>query len=96
MYENKGKATGWIKPLLDHSTIHGIGTLIILIIHELFVPTPWYILFLPFFDIATHFITDRWKATRPDGPDNYWFWHNLGIDQMLHHLVGIIIIWNIV
>jgi len=95
MYENKGKPTGWIKPLMDHSIIHGIGTSIILIMHELYMPTPMWALLLPLFDIGSHFIVDRIKAIQPEGPDTKKFWTNLGWDQLIHHTVGIIIIFYI-
>lgn len=97
MYENKGKKDGWFSPLFSHSVVHGIGTLWIMIPYELIVGTnSFWILILPFFDIITHFVIDRWKATRKGGPDTSQFWTNLGIDQMLHHLVSIGIIYLLV
>ncbi len=93
MYENKGKPTNWIKPLMDHSLIHGLSTIVILIGYELYNTTPLWTMLLPLFDIGTHFIIDRIKAIQPEGPNTAKFWQYLGIDQMLHHTVGIIIIW---
>ena len=105
MYENKGKSIRWIEPLMDHAGIHFIGTLIIVFIYGFYSGLPieiggtkaaLFMIFLGLIDFLTHFAIDRWKATQKCGPDTKTFWTNLGIDQMLHHLVGIIIIWNIV
>jgi hypothetical protein len=102
MYLNKGKSTGWIKPLVDHSFIHAAMTMMILCIYFLtykidslnFNDMIMFLL-LPLFDFVTHFITDRWKARKKDRPDQSKFWISLGIDQMIHHIVGIIIIFGI-
>ena len=97
MYENKGKEKGWFKPLFEHAEVHALGTFMILYffmfyIHKLMIFT---ILGLVLFDFITHFVTDRWKATRKTDPSQSWFWKSLGIDQMIHHVVGILIIWYI-
>lgn len=100
MYGTKGKDKGWFKGLFDHSGIHAIGTFIILYIYGLaFSPneiTIDLIAFLSLFDMAIHFFTDRWKATQKVGPDTAVFWENLGIDQFIHHVTGIIIVWSVV
>lgn len=93
MYENKGKLTGWKKPLLDHSLVHGLITTIVL---GIFANTG-NVLYIPLFvlfDISTHFVIDRWKAVKREAPDMPEFWYHLGIDQMLHHIVGILIIYG--
>ena len=77
MYENKGKSIGWIEPLFIHSSVHAFFTAMIVFT---FTGSPELMMAAIVFDLTTHFIIDRWKATRPNGPDNYWFWHNLGID----------------
>ena len=106
MYENKGKPTDpfnnewiWFRPLFDHAGIHALFTFIILYIAgitRLIDITILLIVFMSFIDLSTHFAIDRWKATQKGGPDTAKFWQYLGIDQMLHHLVGIFIIWTIV
>ncbi len=103
MYENKGKKKGWFLPLFDHAGIHALGTFLIAL--SFMKPGPSSeeqltsfiaILGITLFDFTTHFITDRWKATRKTDPSQSWFWRSLGIDQMIHHVVGILIIWYIV
>lgn len=98
MYENKGKPKDWAWPLFEHSSMHGGFTLgIIASYMALFTITLGSDVILiavglATFDLVTHFCIDRWKATRKGGPDTKEFWVNLGIDQSLHHIVGIIII----
>ena len=92
MYMNKGQDKGWIMPLVHHAGIHGIFTFFIVI---WFVSWPLAI-GLMLFDFVTHFVTDRWKAFKRQSPDMAEFWTNLGIDQMVHHLVGILIVMAVV
>jgi len=94
MYENKGKADGWFRPLLDHVVVHMVGTAVIIGIYSIVVMKVSILIYigLLLFDLITHFITDRWKATRDTDPSQSWFWESLGIDQMIHHSVGIIIV----
>lgn len=103
MYMNKGKKEGWFVPLYDHAAVHALGTAFIvpmyLSLNYEFLGTFYIVLVsagLALFDMATHFAIDRWKATQGVGPDTTKFWTDLGIDQMLHHIVGILIIWWIV
>ena len=105
MYENKGKKTNWIEPLSNHAGVHALGTLFIVLPYFIYTGIPdkisgtiagFYILGIMMFDFVTHFITDRWKATRKQDPSQKQFWKSLGIDQMIHHIVGILIIWYIV
>ena len=100
MYENKGKDTGWINSLFDHSIMHAMFTFLILTIFSIIKNIPpesniIWIWILTLFDFSTHFVTDRWKATRKTDPSQSRFWKSLGIDQMIHHIVGIFIIWTI-
>jgi hypothetical protein len=106
MYMNKGADKNWFKPLFDHASIHALMTLVIIAIYCLLAypdankyQIATTIGFVTVFDFITHFITDRWKAVKKDRPDESKFWYSLGIDQMVHHIVGIIIvffvyIWN--
>ena len=104
MYENKGKPgiTNWVRPLFDHSMVHATFTFFIIFgflvgYLELSYDKALIIaLFAGAFDFITHFLTDRWKATRKGGTDTASFWQNLGIDQMIHHLVGIIIVFGVI
>jgi len=97
MYENKGKKlfSEWFEPLTFHAGTHGVLTLTIVVVFHFTVHnlSPFMLFLLPMFDLATHFAIDRWKATRGRHPGESKFWTDLGIDQMLHHIVGIIIIY---
>lgn len=88
MYKNKGQTKGWVGPLFDHAALHAIFTMAI----TMFVNPLWCIP-LALLDLITHFIIDRWKATRKAEVTDERFWIYLGIDQMLHHIVMIIIIY---
>lgn len=99
MYENKGKDKGWFIALSNHALVHAcfamlISLLYLMITHFDFgVITNIGIMFgIGLFDYTTHMFTDRWKATKKEGPADGSFWRNLGKDQMIHHLVGIAII----
>jgi hypothetical protein len=98
MYLNKGQKTGWVRPLFDHALVHGIGTLMIAGAYIVWLTGSDGM--LPFalaaFDMVTHFVTDRWKATRGRTPDQPKFWYDLGIDQMVHHVVSILIVYTLV
>ncbi len=104
MYENKGQPTKWIIPLFDHAAIHALGTSIIIFLYFMYTAIPTKIggefallitIGAVIFDGTSHFIIDRWKATRKTDPTQSKFWQYLGIDQMLHHIIGILIIWFI-
>ncbi len=100
MYENKGKPIGWFIPLSEHAGIHALGTFIIIFIYQMAngqtTDFHLYILIMVgMFDFITHFLTDRWKATQKATPAESKFWQYLGIDQMIHHTVGILIIFYI-
>ncbi len=92
MYENKGKPTGWMSPLTDHSFVHAAITGLIV---AGFTANITIALVAMMFDFVTHFVTDRIKAIQPEGPDTKRFWTNLGWDQLTHHTTGIIIIFYI-
>ena len=99
MYENKGKPgiTNWVRPLFDHAMVHTTFTFVIIfgfLVGYLELAYDQSLVIAGaagLFDFVTHFVTDRWKATRKGGPDTAEFWQHLGIDQMVHHIVGIII-----
>jgi len=101
MYLNKGAKSGWFEPLLLHAGVHAGTTSMIISVYFIWnevTPTLEHKLLLfgvVVFDLVTHFVTDRWKATRGHSPDESIFWTDLGIDQMVHHIVGIIIVFGI-
>jgi hypothetical protein len=84
----------YIMPLLSHSAVQGFGTLLIIALHA---PIFWPLAIL---DLVTHFFIDRIKADRKLlgrwKPDQSMFWNALGIDQLLHNLIYILIVMVIV
>lgn len=96
MYENKGKAEGWLVPLASHALEHALGTYTLLVAWHVYSGNviPWHMNFLLVgFDFITHFCIDRWKATQKDTPQEKRFWTNLGWDQFGHHVVGLFIVY---
>ena len=93
----KKESEGWdfFFPLLLHSSIHGVFTLVIVLwINK----NLWY---LAVIDIAIHFVMDRIKS----GPrylgrfkrlETVAYWHSIGFDQMIHHLTHLYIIYLLV
>jgi len=101
MYLNKGAKHGWFEPLLMHAGVHaGMTALLVGAYFNINGITGTFehkllLLVIVLFDLVSHFITDRWKATRGHLPNESIFWTDLGIDQMVHHIVGIIIVFGI-
>lgn len=95
MYKNKGSAVGYIKPLALHSAIHAGITALILSVYLLpnTLPEISFILAATLLDFTTHFTIDRWKAKLKYTPNESRFWEALGVDQFLHHFVGLIIVY---
>jgi len=100
MYENKGKKafSDWFEPLTFHAGTHALITFTIVLVYYFTVQkvSPFVLSLAPMFDYVTHFVIDRWKATRGHHPGESMFWIELGIDQMLHHIVGILIVLAII
>lgn len=82
---------GWVKPLSAHCGVHALATFII---STIFTFNPFIGVWLALFDFITHFLIDRTKviSSRGIGTQNPKFWHYLGIDQMLHHIIHYFII----
>ncbi len=64
----------------------------------IFTPMFWW---LAVFDFVSHFVIDRMKASnrffgRYNDARQKSFWNSLGADQMVHHMVHILIIWFMV
>jgi hypothetical protein len=80
----------YVKPLAAHCGVQAIGTLILCL---LFSWPLWFVLL----DFVSHFVIDRVKASPKLGgrykPDNPRFWHCLGLDQLAHHLIGILMVY---
>ncbi len=88
---------GWefFVPLAIHCLVHAAFTLAITLCIK---PDLWW---LAIVDFVAHFLMDRIKA----GPkylgrfrdrDRSSYWNALGFDQMVHHLTGFYIVWELV
>lgn len=81
---NKGKP-GWegYKPLLSHAAVHGVGTLLIMLV---LLPAYWW---LAVVDVVVHAVVDRLKGvyTLRKGwtYKDRWFWWSFGLDQEAHN-----------
>lgn len=102
---------GFFLPLLAHTMVHAVMTLVI----ALFFVSPGMAISLALFDMVIHFIMDRIKAgpkylgrfkaltakeymeSSPEQKkSNVLFWYSLGLDQMVHHLTHYVIIYMLV
>lgn len=83
---------GWILPLLSHSAVHAIASLIILVLFG-----KGQYAWLALIELAIHFIIDRVKG-HPHllgrfKPTESSFWTSLGFDQMLHYITYILMVY---
>jgi hypothetical protein len=80
----------FIMPLLWHCFVNACGTAILVFMFN------WPIWFITL-DLVSHFIIDRLKASPKIGgrfkPDQSIFWHILGLDQLAHSLIGILMVY---
>lgn len=90
----KLQRTDWIKPLLAHASVHGLGTFLIVAYFNLPIA-----FILAVADVVLHFVVDRLKASPDIGGhfsiDNKYFWWCLGLDQMAHQLTYVAFIVTI-
>lgn len=87
---------GWELPLAAHCAVHAVGTFVIAIFCT---GSIGFSICMALFDFATHFVVDKIKveASRElDPKTSAEFWLNLGLDQMAHHVVHIVIVWMII
>lgn len=85
----------FLLPLTLHCLVHAVLTLIICLF---FSVSLWW---LAVFDFVVHFLMDRLKSGprylgRYNDLSKSGFWNVLGIDQMVHHLTHLYIIYIIV
>jgi len=84
------KYPDFIMPLYMHCLVHATATALFCF---MFNWPAWFI----FLDFGTHFIIDRLKAAPNLGgrwkPDQSAFWNALGVDQMAHHLIAILMVY---
>jgi hypothetical protein len=83
----KERRKGWLIPLLWHAAWHGALTALLAAAVE---PR---LVWLGGIDFLVHAAIDRCKglvvAINGITPKNHWYWWLIGIDQGLHHLIGI-------
>lgn len=96
-YMLKKFSPGWdfILPLSMHCFVHALITLTICLA---FRAELWW---LAVFDFIVHFIMDRIKSGprylgRYSDMHRQSFWNALGLDQMVHHLTHLYIVWILV
>lgn len=96
-YMLQKKRTDWsfIPPLATHCAIHALLTLAIVCCVE---PRLWWVAFV---DFVVHFTMDRIKAGprylgRYSDVSKPSFWISLGLDQMVHHLTHLWVIWMLI
>jgi hypothetical protein len=88
---------GWdfFAPLALHCAVHAGLTLLVILAIE---PGLWW---LAVVDFVTHFLMDRAKSGpqylgRFNDNTRAAYWNCFGFDQMVHHLTGFYIIWELV
>lgn len=95
----------WEVPLLAHTAVHSIGTLLIVLGSLLYYDVHLLLLLqlglgLACIDLVLHFLVDRIKASPNLGgkykPTEPRFWINLGLDQLTHHIINYAFIYVIV
>lgn len=94
-YENKG-IYGHPGGLI-HSGCHAVGTLFVLSIFAPLTLSGWTIASLMLFDAVTHYHIDWLKVNVCEffglkADNSEWFWHILGVDQLLHFLTYVAIV----
>ena len=82
-------------PLATHCLVHAGFTLAVCLYYR---PGLWWLALL---DFVVHFFMDRIKAGpkylgRFNNKDRAPFWNCFGIDQMVHHLTYLYIVWVLV
>ena len=87
MARGKERARGWVAPLFAHAGCHALLTLAVALA---VAPRLWWVAAA---DFAAHAAIDRAKALAADrggwGPGQAQYWRLLGLDQFLHHLTGL-------
>ncbi|MCJ2048598.1 DUF3307 domain-containing protein [Methylobacterium sp. J-070] len=87
MAQGKERASAWLAPLCAHTSLHGLGTLLIAL---MVAPALWW---LALADFAIHSVIDRGKALvgqRTHFPTtDARFWWLIGVDQFLHQVTHI-------
>lgn len=89
-----GRGEYWHMGRAQHAGVHALGTIIVLVPFGASVP---FILMVAVAEWAVHFNIDFFKArhcaSKELGPADAAFWRAAGMDQALHHLTYLAIVW---
>ncbi|WP_299356775.1 DUF3307 domain-containing protein [uncultured Shimia sp.] len=77
-----------------HAAIHAVFSIVIFAFFG--TPITWLII-LFLFEFIIHFHVDFWKArenvVKQLTPNNAKFWRAMGLDQAIHHLTNLFMVW---
>lgn len=86
----KVRPKGWFVPLTSHAFVHAFFTFCILLLFTDIVFA--FLIFIA--EFCAHWAIDYWKAQRARAEfGSRQFWNYLGLDQMLHNLTYLAIIF---
>lgn len=89
-----GRGEYWHMGRAQHAGVHVLGTILVLVLFGASVP---FILSVAAAEWFVHFNIDFCKAKHCDskelGPADAAFWRAAGMDQALHHLTYLAIVW---
>jgi uncharacterized protein DUF3307 len=82
---------------LQHAGLHAVGSLIAMVLLGVSVSLA---LIVAVAECVVHFHIDwakgRWSDYTGHGPDQAGYWRAFGVDQLLHHVTYLVMIWVIV
>jgi Protein of unknown function (DUF3307). len=89
----KSAKKGWFAPLTCHALVHGWATYMIIIFMSV-AGDPAFALLMGLLDFSAHWAIDYWKAQKTSAEfGSRKFWTYLGLDQLLHNLTYLAIIF---
>lgn len=78
----------------QHAGVHALGSVVSLV---LVGANTWFIIWIVVLEWIVHFNIDwgkaRWSENRGYGPTHAGFWRAAGLDQALHHLTYVAMVW---
>lgn len=98
-YMQTVKKGEWLNPVgVSHSIEHGICTLVVLMLFCFFVPiTVSAMIAVTILEVISHYLIDFGKVKYGcKDTTKHVFWSQFGLDQLLHQLTYIAMIWYII